>query len=424
MHVLFLTHRLPYAPNRGDRIRAHHMLRALARDAEISVVSLVHDEHEERRAPDLLAWAARVETVPVPRVRNLVLGAAMLATSKPLTHTLLDAPGLSQAIERVAAQRPPDVVLAYCSGIAPAAMTAPLAGVPLVLDFVDIDSEKWALYARTTRGPMRWIYEREARCLGRFEEEAARRAHAVLVVNERERASLVRRVPEANVMTVGNGIDVSSFWPDQPPANGARVVFCGVFNYRPNERGALWFADAVWPRIKEQRPDAVLTLVGANPTAQVLNLARRDPSIEVTGAVPDVRPWLWRSAVAVAPLAEARGLQNKVLEALAAGLPTVTTGVVAQGLPAPVLPGCRLADDPRQFAEEVLQLLAIDPEERRDIAARADLTGLQWRDRLSPLLPVLAHAAALGSAVMDQPNSIKATEAQRRTGIHPTALAG
>jgi polysaccharide biosynthesis protein PslH len=422
MRILFLTHRLPYAPNRGDRIRAYHMLRSLSGHAEVSVVSLVHDSEEERHARDLLPFVERVETVPVPRARNYARGAAMLPTGLPLTHTLLDAPGLIPALNRVVDRQAPDVVLAYCSGVAHAAMKAPLASVPLVLDLVDVDSEKWALYARRTRGPMRWIYEREARCLARFEEAAAHRASAVLVVNERERASLAARVPDANVMTVGNGIDVSSFWPAGPPADGARVVFCGVFNYRPNERGAVWFAREVWPAIKARRPDAVLTFVGAHPTAQVLKLAERDRSIEVTGSVPDVRPWLWRSAVAIAPLAEARGLQNKVLEALAAGLPTVTTRVVADGLPGSVLPGCRIADAPADFAGAVLECLAMEPDERRDAAMSADLSGLQWQDQLRPL-PRILTAASRRSGIGE------ATSGRASCGTHAqplrrSALAG
>jgi sugar transferase (PEP-CTERM/EpsH1 system associated) len=396
MRILFLTHRVPYAPNRGDRIRAYHMLRALSAHAEVTVVSLAHDREEERRARDVLEFAARIETVRVPGARNFVRGAAMLPTRRPLTHALLHAPGLTGVLNRVVERRPPDVVLAYCSGIAHAAMQAPLAGIPLVLDLVDVDSEKWALYARRTSGPMRLIYHREARCLARFEDEAARRASAVLVVNERERVSLAARVPDARVLTLSNGIDVSSFWPAGPPADGARVVFCGVFNYRPNERGAVWFANEVWPTIKARRPDATLTLVGAHPTPQVLRLAARDRSIEVTGSVPDVRPWLWRSAVAIAPLAEARGLQNKVLEALAAGLPTVTTRVVADGLPAPVLAGCRVADAPGDFADAVIDCLAMSPDERRDCAISADLSGLRWEDQLRPLRDVL-NAACCGT---------------------------
>ena len=418
MRILFLTHRVPYAPNRGDRIRAYHMLRSLSAYAEVTVVSLAHDREEERRARDVLEFAARVETVPVPRARNVLRGAALLPTGLPLTHALLDAPALVPLLNQVVEQHPPDVVLAYCSGVAHAALRAPLAGLPLVLDLVDVDSEKWALYARRTRGPMRLIYQREARWLARFEEAAARRAAAVLVVNERERGSLAARVPDARVMTVGNGIDVSSFSPAGPPANGARVVFCGVFNYRPNERGALWFAREVWPKVKARRPDAVLTLLGANPTTQVLKLADRDRSIEVTGSVPDVRPWLWQSAVAIAPLAEARGLQNKVLEALAAGLPTVTTRVVADGLPDQVLAGCRVAETAEDFADAVLADFAMDPAERRDRAMSADLSGLQWEDQLRPLRAVLT-AAARGNADATSPESCR-----NPPGLRPRVLAG
>jgi glycosyltransferase involved in cell wall biosynthesis len=267
---------------------------------------------------------------------------------------------------------------------------------------------------------MRFVYRREARCLARFEEEAARRASAVLVVNERERQSLAARVPGTRVMTIGNGIDISSFWPVGPPADGARVVFCGVFNYRPNERGAVWFAREVWPRVKAARPDAVLTFVGAHPTPQVMKLAERDRSIEVTGSVPDVRPWLWRSAVAIAPLAEARGLQNKVLEALAAGLPTVTTRVVADGLPEAVFAGCRIADAADDFARSVLECLSMTADARRDMAMTADLSGLQWEDQLRPLRAELRAAA-------DRTRStgvIASQQAAESQALHRNALAG
>ena len=220
-----------------------------------------------------------------------------------------------------------------------------------------------------------------------------RRALATLVVNERERSCLAARVPDADVRVVGNGIDVDAFRPQGPPASTPRVVFTGVFSYRPNERGALWFVRDVWPLVRARRPDARLALVGADPTQAIRDLALANPSIEVTGTVPDVRPYLWNAAVGVAPLLEARGVQNKVLEAIAAGLPVVTTPVVAHGLPPEALPACRIGGSPEEYAREVLDLLALSAEGRRTIAGRADLSSLTWQDRLGALLPLL-HAAA------------------------------
>jgi sugar transferase (PEP-CTERM/EpsH1 system associated) len=395
MRILYLTHRLPYAPDRGDRIRAHHMLRALATSAEVHLFSLVHDDEERSRAAALRDLTASVTLAQVPRMRNLVKGAVRLGSSRPLTHSLLDAPAVERALATISAEKRPDVVLAYCSGMARFAGRHPLADVAFVMDLVDVDSEKWADYARTTRGPMGWIYAREARCLAPFEETAARAAHATLVVNDRERSALASRVPDADVRVVPNGIDLEAFRPAGPPASAPRVVFCGVLDYRPNERGAIWFATKVWPLIRAKRPDARLTLVGRNPTPAVRALTDSDRSIDVTGAVPDVRPYLWDAAVGIAPLFEARGVQNKVLEAVAAGIPMVVTPAVDLGLPSQVRRACLVASDVDAYASSVLSLLELMPAGRRRLATCADLAQLGWRECLSDLLPILQEAVSV-----------------------------
>jgi len=402
MRVLYLTHRLPYAPDRGDRIRAFHTLRALAPYADVRLLSLVHDREEERRAAAMREAGAHVTTVSVPRLLNMARGAALLPSRRPLTHVLLHAPAARGKLATLTRGWLPDVVLVYCSGMAPLAMNSPLADVPFVLDMVDVDSAKWDAYARTSSGPLRWIYGREARCLARFEAEAMRRAHATLVVTDRERCDLQAIAPGADVRVVGNGIDLDAFRPARPPSSDARLVFAGVFSYRPNERGALWFAREVWPLVRKHRPDARLTLVGANPTAAIRGLAEQDNTIEVTGTVPDVRPFIWRAAVAVAPLLEARGIQNKVLEALAARVPVVTTPAVAVGLPGEVLPACRVAEDPHAYASAVLDILSLPPAERRAVADRANLSALGWTERLAALLPLLEDAAAKVRGVRGQ----------------------
>lgn len=398
MRVLFLTHRLPYAPNRGDRLRAHHVLHELARWAEVDLVSLAHDREEEARATDLRQVAATVMTARVPRVRAFARAVPALATARPLTHVLLDAPALRPALRRLVKERPPDVVLALCSSMARFALEPPLRPTPLVVDLIDVDSEKWAALARTTRIPKRWIYRREAGCLSRFEAAAARCARATLVVNERERALLMRLAPDATTYIVPNGVDRASFRPDGPPAPEPRVVFCGVMNYPPNEEAAIWLARTVWPLVTRHRPGATLSIVGSEPTAAVRKLASGDRVIQVTGGVPDVRPFLWSAAISVAPLKTARGVQNKVLEAVAAGLPCVVTPAVWQGLPAAITPACRVADAPEDFADEILRLLASSPGERRGIARRADVTSLSWAARLTPLRRILETAATQGHA--------------------------
>ncbi len=161
----------------------------------------------------------------------------------------------------------------------------------------------------------------------------------------------------------------------------------------------MWFAREVWPRVRAARPSARLALAGSSPTRAVRRLADVDDSIEVTGGVADIRPYLWRSAMAVAPLRQARGIQNKVLEAAAAGLPSVVTRQVWEGLPPEVLPACRMADSPDQFAAAVVDLLSRPAGARRREAARARLAGLAWPTRLAPLVEVIERAAGTSTAL-------------------------
>lgn len=229
----------------------------------------------------------------------------------------------------------------------------------------------------------------------RFERRAAEAAAVTLVVSDRERTALAAIAPTAVVTLLPNGVDVAAFTPSGPPSIGRGVVFCGVFNYEPNEAGALWLGREVWPLVKTRHPDATLTLVGMSPTSAVQALAV-DPSIQVTGAVPDVRQYLWNAAASVAPLAVARGLQNKVLEALAAGLPCVVTPPVLEGLPPAARGGCTVAGDAPAFASSIADLLGRSGQERRLMAARSSLHDLTWERQMAELLPLIERAGAGG----------------------------
>lgn len=396
MRVLFLTHRLPYAANRGDRIRALHILRELASHADVDLVSLTHDSEEAGHADDLRDLVATTTLGSVTRLRGYRRAIGAIVRGTPLTHALLDARGLGSACGRLIAKHRPDVILAFGSGMARFALEPPLRSLPLVLDMIDVDSEKWKTLGQTARAPMRWLYANEARSLAAFEARAARAANTVLVVNERERAALATIEPSANILVMPNGVDCDQFDPPAGPAGERRVVFCGVMNYTPNEEAALWFARTVWPAVRVRCPDARLSFVGSNPTAKLIQAVRADGTVEVTGAVPDVRPYLWRAAVSVAPLLLARGIQNKVLEAVAAGLPCIVTPAVSDGLPVEVLPACLVARDAQAFADAVVDVLQRTPAERRGMAKRADVRSLDWKDRLRPLAGILEQAAQSG----------------------------
>jgi len=392
MRILFLTHRLPYAPNRGDRIRAFHMLQAIRQYAEVDLVSLVHDDEEASHVEGLSASGIRVWPARVSRMRNVARVPGVLLRRGALTHALLNSAAVHPALTRITAATRLDVVLAYCSGVAQFALQPPLSDLPLVIDLVDVDSEKWKALGRTARFPRSWVYRREGKYLARFEQMACREAATTLVVNEREREQLLTRVNGARIEVVENGIDLGSFSPAAVPSSEPTCVFCGVMNYAPNEEAVLWLVRFVWAEVRRRVPAAKLLIVGAHPSNQIRGLASAADGIEVTGTVPDVRTYLHRAAISVAPLQTARGIQNKVLEAIACGLPCIITPVVEAGLPREALDACRVADSPTQFAAEMIDLLGYGPARRRDIAASANLRSLTWEHRLVPLRRLLEDA--------------------------------
>jgi sugar transferase (PEP-CTERM/EpsH1 system associated) len=393
MRALFLTHRLPYSPNRGDRIRAYYLLREMARFADVSLVSLVHDDEEQSHV-GAVPFATSVVTARTSRARSIARGASGLLAGRPITHILLDAPGLSSTLAALITREPPDVVDAYCSGMARFALEPPLDGLPFVLDMVDVDSAKWSALAGASRGIRRWVYGREARTLGSFEALATKQARATLAINAREGDSLRAVAPDARIHVVGNGIDLEAYRPPDPPVAGATVIFAGVLDYEPNEAGVRWFATEVWPLVRSTVPTARFAIVGSGATRALRRLAANDASIDLVGAVTAVPPHLWRAAVSVAPLRVARGLQNKVLEALAAGLPVVVTNAVSDGLPVEAGAGCVVADSADAFARAVTALLLASPDERRARAAKAALDDLTWAKQLASIEPILRQAAA------------------------------
>ncbi len=394
MKILALTHRLPWAPNSGDRIRAYHVLQRLRTRHEIHLLSLVHDDEEASHVSEVREWLADVRPIRVTRQRNLVRAGLTLPSSVPLTFVLLDAPALRQELSATAHRVQPDAVFAYCSGMARLLADPAVAARPSIIDMVDMDSAKWRALGSTSSPPMAWVYRREARLLERAEVMQMRHARATTVVNEREAQTARGIAPDCDVRIVENGIDVARFSPSGPPPVSSQVVFCGVMSYRPNAETAQWLGHEVWPLVRQRHPNARLALVGSNPPAFLSALASDDPSIVVTGHVPDVRTWLWESAVAAAPIRTARGIQNKVLEAVAAGLPSVISSAVADGLPREVLPACDVADDAGACAKRIADCLDLTPAERRARARMAVLERLSWELRLQPMLDLFDELAS------------------------------
>jgi sugar transferase (PEP-CTERM/EpsH1 system associated) len=244
-----------------------------------------------------------------------------------------------------------------------------VSDLPRVMDLVDVDSEKWRLYANCYSLPFSWVYQLEARRLARYEAEVAGIFDHAIFVSEKEASLFKRRVSDRPISVFPNGVDLDYFAPNGDDPKQPALVFTGEMNYFPNVDAVRYFCGEIFPLIRATVPDARFYIVGRNPTPQVRKLGRQ-PNVFVTGAVNDVRPYLAQARVAVAPLRIARGVQNKVLEAMAMGLPVVGTSVAFQGTQATVADGIRITDNPQEFAREALTFLK-DPGLRRQGALQA-----------------------------------------------------
>jgi sugar transferase (PEP-CTERM/EpsH1 system associated) len=255
-------------------------------------------------------------------------------------------------------------------------MSSEHTGLPVkILDLADVDSEKWKEYAVQKAAPASWLYALEGRRLASYEDAVVAHFDASSLVTESEAAILRKRMPESNsIHVIGNGVDLEYFQPQAHPASTAEteneyLVFCGLMDYFPNVDAVIWFSREALPIIRQEEPAIRFRIVGARPTRAVMELNTL-PGVEVVGRVDDVRPFVQKAAVSVAPLRVARGVQNKVLEAMALAKPVVATPQACEGIPAEPEKDILVADNPRDFAQAVLHLLR-DEQLRREIATRA-----------------------------------------------------
>jgi sugar transferase (PEP-CTERM/EpsH1 system associated) len=363
--LLFLAHRIPYPPDKGEKIRAWHMLEHLAKRWRVDLGCLADDPADLRHLPVLRGLCETVEC-PYAGSRPAIAARALtrLRPGLPITLGWFHHPALAAWVAEGLAARRWDAALVYSSAMAPYVMgpAAERAGLRRVLDMVDIDSEKWRAYAEGAKPPMRLVWAREARTLFGLERRAARAFDASLFVSEAEAARFAELAPDCagRIGWVDNGVDLDRFDParDWPNPFGPRpaIVFTGTMGYRPNIEAVAWFAEAVMPLLAGRDPAPEFHIVGANPAPQVQALAQR-PGIHVTGTVPDVRPYLAHAAVAVAPLRIARGIQNKVLEAMAMARPVVASPQAFEGIRARPGQDLLIGQDAAGTAARIVEVL-------------------------------------------------------------------
>ena len=385
--LLYLVHRLPYPPNKGDKIRTYHLLRYLSRHYRVYLGTLVDLAGDDVHVDALREYCAEVKVIPLSPLLARARCTTGLLRGEPLSLSYYRSAELQRWVDHVIEKHRIGKAVTF-SSMMTMYLDRPRAPA-LVADFCDVDSHKWAQYAEGRAWPASFIYGREARTLLAFERRMAARSLACTFVTPAEVELFARLAPEcaSRLHAIGNGVDTEYFSPRADrgspySADELPIVFTGAMDYWPNVDAVTWFASEVMPRIVETAPQARFYIVGMNPTATVSALA--GPRVVVTGKVDDVRPYVQHAKVAVAPLRVARGVQNKVFEAMAMGRPVVVSSVVAQGIDAAPLSEFDVAGDAREFAHKVVALMnpAAGDEMGRQ-ARRRVVNDFNWDARLA-----------------------------------------
>jgi len=394
--LLFLAHRIPYPPDKGDKIRSWNVLRHLAERYSVHLGCFVDDPDDRRHEASLRALCADCHFARLGPYASRLKGLGGLLDGAPLTLACYRDRGLAAWVGEVLGARRPAHIVVFSSAMAQYALDDAAERARRVIDFVDVDSDKWRQYAESRGWPARWVFGRESRRLLDFERRVAGLFDASVFVSEAEAALFRRLAPEsaAKVTHVDNGVDVAYFSPEHVftspfTGQGPAIVFTGAMDYWANVDAVAWFAREVLPLVRRHLAEARFFIVGARPAAEVRRLARL-PGVTVTGRVADVRPYLAAAAVVVAPLRVARGIQNKVLEAMAMARPVVVTPQALDGIDAHADREVRLATDPPGLAAAVVGLAAGDDGAMGRRARRRVVARYTWGSTLARLDAVLA----------------------------------
>jgi sugar transferase (PEP-CTERM/EpsH1 system associated) len=388
--LLYLVHRLPYPPNKGDKVRSYHLLKHLAARHQVFLGTFIDDPDDEQHLPRVQALCAGLHVARLNPRWARVASLAGLLRGEPLTVTYYRDSGLARWVQDTMRDHQIDATVVFSSAMAQHAPVHP--GKPLLVDFVDVDAAKWTAYAKEHRWPLSWIYRREGEQLLAFDSAVAKRSTRSFWTTEKEAALFQQMAPDCAPVIdhFGNGVDTDFFEPLPDRASPFRgdeipLVFTGAMDYWPNVDAVSWFVQEALPALRQRWPGACLHIVGRSPTKAVLALA--GDAVKVTGTVPDVRPYLQHARVVVAPLRLARGVQNKVLEAMAMARPVVAAASCAEALGAGQAQGVLPAQEAADYVAAVGALLEA-PERAAQMgqAARACvLSRFAWDAHLARL---------------------------------------
>lgn len=403
--ILFLSHRMPFPPDRGDKIRSHHILRKLATMAPVHVATFADDERDIAEEVELAAVARSYRLVR--RVKPLIFaGIQALMRRQPVSVPAFSSSEIAQYVAALLAERPISTIYVF-SGQMGQFIPAGFTG-RVIFDFVDVDSAKFEAYADRATGLKQWLFAREAKLLSAEEARLAKQADVSLLVSAEEAELFRARLPldlrpVCDVRALSNGTDSRYFDPglvQAAPAMaaspGPRLIFAGQMDYAPNVDAALRVIDRLLPKVRQTLPKATFHVVGRNPVEELVE-RHGENGVFVWGGVDDIRTYLAAADLALIPLEIARGVQNKVLEAMAMALPVVVTGDAATGIGALDGKHFMVGDSDDELVERVTALLA---HPRQGVALglearRFVVENLGWQAALAPLAELLSDDAVV-----------------------------
>lgn len=389
--MLFLSQRIPYPPNKGDKIRSFNILKHFSATHRIHLACFIDDPDDWQHVPDLQEYCVDSCIVPLNKTTAKIKSLKAFLTGAPLNLPYFYDREIEDWTRRVYEQVKPEAAFAFSSQMAQYFLDASPRPPRVVLDFCDVDSDKWRQYAESKNWPVSWVFKRESETLLAFDRKVAAAVDAATFVAQPEVDLFLQLAPECDgkIHAIGNGIDIEYFspegdYPDPYPAGGPIVIFTGAMDYWPNVDAVVWFATEIFPQVRAVIEDARFFIVGGGPTAEVRKLEAID-GVHVTGRVPDMRPYFAHAAAAVTPMRIARGIQNKVLEAMAMAKPTVTTPTALAGISATPERDILVAEDAAAFAAQTVRALRDEAapalgESAKDFVSDA----YSWESQLSP----------------------------------------
>lgn len=404
MRILYVCHRVPFPPKRGGKIRPFNMISHLAQEHEVTVASLARSRAEEAEAQGL---RDHCHDLICERVSPIGASLRMLATlpgRTPFSMGYFGSPRLGKRISEFLATHEVDLIFVHCSSVAQ--YVSEVQGIPRILDFGDMDSQKWQIYGRIRRFPMTLAYRLEGWKLEREERRLAGKFDICTCTTRAEFETLNDYDTGAATDWFPNGVDSEAFKPGSGGYDPDLISFIGRMDYYPNQEAMFRFCRRTLPMVQARRPDARLVIVGANPSSAIRRLGEL-PGVTVTGSVPDVQPYVEQSAVNVAPLRIARGTQNKILESMAMGVPVVTTSIAAKGVDA--VPGEHLvcADTPEEEASRILAIMenAMERDRLAEAGRARVLSHHSWPNSMVRLDAIIERCLKMSRSAHDNPRT-------------------